>query len=431
MSLAEVRLWGRSIAAVSWEADQQTGFFEYTPEFQDLGLEVALLMMPVGPRIYSFPELERRTFLGLPGLVADSLPDRFGNALIDAWLARQGRPPGDLDPVERLCYIGQRGMGALEFQPATGPDPAEAGQLEVARMVELASAILTDREGLAEELDGDGMAQILRVGTSAGGARAKAVIGWNPQTNEVRSGQLDLPTGFSHWILKFDGVRGNRDKEREDPAGYGLIEYAYALMVREAGIEMSDCHVLAEDDRHHFMTRRFDRAADGGRVHMQSLGAMAHYDYNLPGAYSYEQAFVVADRLGLPGASREELFRRMLFNLVARNQDDHVKNIAFLMDERGRWTLAPAYDVTYSYNPEGRFTSQHQMSVNGKRSRFAAGDLAAAAKHARLPRGRARQLLQEIIATVSRWPEFAARAGVADDVVARIAAAHRLEWDGD
>ncbi|NKB88493.1 MAG: type II toxin-antitoxin system HipA family toxin [Acidobacteria bacterium] len=430
MSLAEVRLWGETIGAVRWDADQELGFFEYTPEFRADGLQVAPLTLPLDPRIYSFPELERRTFHGLPGLLADSLPDRFGNALIDAWLQRRGRPPGDLDPVERLCYIGRRGMGALQFEPATGPEPASDDAVEVDRLASLASEILTNRSELGGQLDAEGMAQILRVGTSAGGARAKAVISWNPATNEVRSGQLDLPPGFEHWILKFDGVSGNRDKEADDPVGFGRIEFAYSEMARAAGIEMAECRVHATGEHAHFMTRRFDRTVDGGRIHMLSLGAVAHFDYNMPGGYSYEQAFSVVERLGLPAASREQLFRRMVFNLVARNQDDHVKNTAFLMDEAGSWTLSPAFDVTYSYNPEGRFTSQHQMTVNGRRTEFVLDDLVEASKHALLPRGRAKRILGQCVDVVSQWSEFAAGAEVPEDAASRIAAAHRLRWHG-
>jgi serine/threonine-protein kinase HipA len=428
MSLAAVRLWGETIGAVRWDPEQELGFFEYTPEFRADGLPVAPLTLPLESRIYSFPELAQNTFHGLPGLLADSLPDRFGNAVIDAWLQRQGRTTGDLDPVERLCYVGGRGMGALEFEPATGPAPAEDDVLEVDRLVALASEILTQRGQLGVTLDAEGLAQILRVGTSAGGARAKAVVGWNPRTLEVRSGQLDLPAGFSHWILKFDGVRGNRDRELDDPAGYGLVEYAYSEMARAAGIEMSECRVHAEGQHHHFMTRRFDRSGGSGRIHMLSLGAIAHFDFNQPGAYSYEQAFAVAEQLELPASSREQLFRRMVFNLVARNQDDHVKNIAFLMDPAGKWTLSPAFDVTYSYNREGRFTSRHQMTVNGKRSDFVVQDLVAAAQHALLPRGRARRILEQAVDVVAGWDVFAAGAGVPAAMASRIADTHRLRW---
>ncbi len=427
MTLAEVRLWGRTIGAVSWVPAQKLAFFEYTPEFRDSTVEVAPLMMPLGGQIHSFPGLAHETFRGLPGMLSDSLPDRFGNALIDAWLARQGRA-NDFNPVERLCYTGARGIGALEFRPAIGPDPNDGDGLEVGRLVELAAMVISERRGVDRRLDEDGLAEILGVGTSAGGARAKAVVGWNPETNEVRSGQLDLPEGFAHWILKFDGVRGNRDRELDDPAGYGLIEYAYSHMARAAGIAMSECRILEDGPRRHFMTRRFDRTDTGDKLHMQSLGAVAHFDYNQPGAASYEQAFEVLARLETPAVAREQLFRRMVFNIVARNQDDHVKNTAFLMDRAGNWTLSPAYDVVYSYNPTGAFTSRHQMSVNGKRDGFTVSDLVTVGKRALLKRGQAQAILDEVIAVVTRWPEFAATAKVAEEHVRAVAAAHRLRW---
>ncbi len=428
MTLAEVRLWGRTVGAVSWDTGRALAFFEYAEAFRASGIQVAPLTMPLGARIYSFPGLSRETFQGLPGLLADSLPDLFGNALIDAWLAAQGRAAADFHAVERLCYVGRRGMGALEFRPVLGPSATADERLQVDHLVELASAVLSQRQDLAHVLDADGLGQILRVGTSAGGARAKAVITWNPDTGEVRSGQLDAPAGFSHWILKFDGVAGNRDRELEDPPGYGLIEYAYHLMAVEAGIEMAECRVLDEGPRHHFLTRRFDRTAAGYKLHMQSLGAIAHYDFNLAGAHSYEQAFEVVTRLDLPAASREQMFRRMVFNIVARNQDDHVKNIAFLMDRAGNWWLAPAFDVTYSYNPDGAWTAEQQMSLNGKRDGFEAADFEVVGKLALLRRGLARAILDEVSTTVARWTQFAATAGVPPARVEAIASAHRIDW---
>ncbi len=429
MTVAEVRLWGRTIGAVSWDDDRGIANFEYEPSFIPSGRQVAPLTMPLSDGIHSFPALPRQTLAGLPGLLADSLPDRFGNALIDAWLARQGRSPGDFNSVERLCYIGTRGMGALEFAPALGPTQREAAQIDVAALVELASEILTRRAELAGSFETPrrrkALHDILRVGTSAGGARAKAIIAWNPKTDEIRSGQIAAGEGFTHWLLKFDGVAGNRDRELEDPKGYGLIEYAYHSMARAAGIHMNECRILRENGRNHFMTRRFDRTDAGRKLHMQSLCAMAHYDFNQPGAYSYEQALRVIDRLELSKEAVEEQFRRMAFNIVARNQDDHVKNIAFLMDRSGRWSLAPAFDVTYSYNPTGRWTGTHQMTLNGKRDSFAAGDFVACAQNAAMKRGRAREILREVQDAVSHWRVFAAEAGVADQTACAIAATHR------
>ena len=385
-AVAEVRLWGRTIGAVSLSPGEDVAAFEYDAEFARSGIQVAPLMMPLSRQVFRFPEISRQTFLGLPGLLADSLPDKFGNALIDAWLVSQGRRPDSFNAVERLCYTGQRGMGALEFAPAIGPSPKNTNRLAVDRLVQLASEVLTHRHDLQASFTDDDKAtalrDILRVGTSAGGARAKAAIAWNPETNEVRSGQLTGGDGFQHWLMKFDGVSGNKDKELEDSKGYGAIEYAYSLMARACGIDMKECRLLEENGRRHFMTRRFDRLESGEKLHMQSLCAMAHYDFNMAGAYSYEQAFLVMRELGLPMQAIEQQFRRMVFNIVARNQDDHVKNIAFLMDKAGNWTLSPAFDLTYSFNPDGAWTARHQLTMNGKRDDFEYDDFNACARSA-------------------------------------------------
>ena len=415
-SLAEVQLWGTTIGAVSLEAGEESASFQYDPAFLASGIQPSPLAMPLSERIYRFPELARASFHGLPGMLSDCLPDRFGNALINSWLAAQGREPASLNAVERLCYSGSRGMGALEFHPLTGPRTRKAEQVQIEALVELASAILSHRKGLRTSLrkqaNADALAQLLRVGTSAGGARAKAVIAWNPLTGEVRSGQVPADAGFEHWLLKFDGVSGNRDKESTDPLGFGAIEYAYHRMAQACGIRMSPCRLLEESGRQHFMTRRFDRTAEGDKLHMQSLGALAHLDFNQSDSNSYEQAFLVLRRLGLPMESTEQLFRRMVFNIVARNQDDHVKNIAFLMDRRGRWSLAPAFDLTFSCNPAGAWTSRHQMSVNGKRDQFAMEDFKACARGASMKRGQASSILEEVQAVVGRWRDFAKEAGV-------------------
>ena len=429
-SLADVHLWGRRIGAVALEPGESVARFAYVPDFIGSGIEVAPLTMPLAPTVYRFPGLNRDSFHGLPGLLADALPDRYGHALIDAWLATQGRAPGSFNAVERLCYIGARGMGALEFHPTVGPEAATSAPLRIEALVELASEVLRDRDGLrASFADPDrqaAMRDILRVGTSAGGARAKAVIAWNPATGEVRSGQLPPAAGFEHWLMKFDGVTGNRDKELADPQGYGVVEYVYSQMAALAGIEMSECRLFEEGGRRHFMTRRFDRTASGGKLHMQSLAAIAHLDFNAAGAHSYEQALFTMRRLGLPMADLEALFRRMLFNIVARNQDDHVKNIAFLMDRAGRWRLAPAFDLTWAWNPEGAWTARHQMSVNGRRDDFTRADIEACADTAGLARHRARTMLDEVLAAVAQWPRLAAEAGIEAGWRTGIAASHRL-----
>lgn len=417
-TLAEVRLWGRTIGAVSLVEGEQVADFQYDPAFVASDIQLSPLVMPLSSKVYRFAELSRETFHGLPGLLADSLPDKFGNALINAWLAGQGRRPDEFNAVERLCYTGSRGMGALEFVPMSGPRLQQSTQVDIEALVALASDVLANRNQLASSFaDAEKAAalkDILRVGTSAGGARAKAVIAWNRDTNEVRSGQVTTDEGFEYWLLKFDGVSGNRDRELDDPQGYCAIEYAYSLMAIAAGIDMSECRLLEEGGRRHFMTRRFDRTEDGNKLHMQSLCALAHFDFNQAGAYSYEQALLVIRQLGLPMQVREQQFRRMAFNIIARNQDDHVKNIAFLMNRRGQWSLSPAFDVTYSYNPQGAWTAIHQMSMNGKRDGFSLEDFIACGKNAGLKRGRAESIVAEVRDTVTRWPEFAGEAGVAE-----------------
>lgn len=428
---ARVNLWGRTIGAVSIGNDTATATFEYDPAFAESGIEIAPLTMPLSGRLYSFPALRPETFHGLPGLLADSLPDRFGNALVDAWLARSGRTPDSFNAVERLCYTGARGMGALEYAPALRLGVSGSAPLEIERLVELASEVLTHRNNLQVWFHNEGrelaLKEILRVGTSAGGARAKAVIAWNPKTNKVRSGQVKAGKGFEYWLLKFDGVSGNKDKELEDPRGYGAIEYAYYHMALDAGITMTPCRLFEENGRRHFMTKRFDRLDDGSKLHMQSLCGIAHYDFNQAGAYGYEQALQVIRRLGLPMESLEEQFRRMVFNIVARNQDDHVKNIAFLMDKSGNWSLAPAFDMTYSYQPEGKWTSTHQMTMNGKRSSFMLDDFRACAKSASMKRGRAETIIEEVQNVVRRWHDYAEESRVNPRQRDKIAKTLRLE----
>ena len=430
--IAKVQLWGRTIGAVSLEEGREVAAFQYDAEFARSGIELSPLSVPLSEKVYEFPALPRNTFHGLPGLLADSLPDTFGNALIDAWLATQGRTPESFNAVERLCYTGTRGMGALEFAPVLGPRPRTAAKLEVDALVRLAGEVLMHRGDLQGHFRAAGkeraLRDILSVGTSAGGARAKAVIAWNRATNEVRSGQIAAGEGFDYWLLKFDGVAGNKDKELEDPQGYGAIEYAYSLMAKAAGITMSECRLLEENGRRHFMTRRFDRRAGGAKLHMQSLGALAHFDFNQAGAYSYEQALLTIRQLKLPMAAVEEQFRRMVFNIVARNQDDHVKNIAFLMNQQGEWSLAPAFDVTYSYNPSGSWTATHQMTLNGKRDGFALADFEACAKAAVMKRGRAAKIVAEVQAAVQRWPEFAAEARLSAEWRDKIQKTHRLTF---
>lgn len=427
---AIVSLWGDTVGAVAWLADRGYGLFEYDPAFLNKGLDIAPLHMSVdaarqGDGKFAFPTLHKTTFLGLPGMLADALPDKFGNSIIDVWLARQGRDSTGFSPVERLCYTGTRGMGALEFAPAMIKKFDAAVPVEITALVALAQTILQERKTLhvslgdAEQDNAEAIADILRVGTSAGGARAKAVIAMDDM-GHVMSGQASVPADYDYWILKFDGVT---DIELGEPQGYGRIEYAYYLMAKAAGIQMSDSRLLEENGRAHFMTKRFDRV-QGKKLHMQTLCGLAHYDFNLAGAYSYEQAFAVMRTLRLSKAEAAEQYRRMVFNIVARNLDDHTKNIAFLMGPDGKWQLSPAYDVIYAHNPAGKWTNQHQMSVNGKRDHFTRAELLAVAESISI--NKAGTIIDEVVGAVETWPGFAQQAGIPNKTIQEIAANHRL-----
>ena len=430
MTVAAVRLWGARIAAVSIEESRRYATFQYDPAFVRSGIELAPVRMALRTQPHSFPGLPHDAFSGLPGLLADSLPDRWGTALINAWLASQGRAESSFDVVQRLCYVGTRGVGALEFEPAHEPSLPPDADIQVAALVRLASEVLATRERFVTELgehpDEEAMKAILAVGSSAGGARPKAFIAYNDATGQVRSGQLLLGEGFRHWLLKFDGVSRAGDHGLTDPQGWGAIEYAYANMARVAGIEMSECRLLEENGRRHFMTRRFDRPDAGGKLHMQTVGALEHASYNEPGTYSYEQALLLIRRLGLGTPDVEQQFRRMVFNVVARNQDDHVKNIAFLMDRTGAWSLAPAYDVVWAWQPGNLWLDSHQMSINGKRDGFTVADLRAVADVGGLKRGGAESILAEVVAAVAGWSEIAEPLGIDESMVERIADSHRL-----
>jgi serine/threonine-protein kinase HipA len=426
---ARVVLWGRTIGAVTWLEDREIGVFQYAPDFVNSGIQLAPLMMPLKEFPYEFPTLARDTYKGLPGLVADSLPDKYGNAIIDAWLASQGRTAESFHPVERLCYVGSRGMGALEYEPASLGPPTSKRAIEVASLVDLANKILAKRTSfggvLSGEDDREALNDILRVGTSAGGARAKAILAWNRNTNEFKSGQVDAGEEYEYWIMKFDGITSSSDLEVATPKGYGNIEYAYHLMAVEAGIEMTECRLHHEGGRSHFMTKRFDRSANGRKLHMQSLGAIAHFDYRQPESYSYEQAIQVIRRMGLSRKDMDQMVLRAIFNVVGRNCDDHVKNIAFLMNRRGEWCLSPGFDISYAWNPNGQWTSKQQMSMNGKRDGFDREDLIQLAKIADIKKLRAEQMVQHVIEVIRRWPDFAREAGVSEDHVKKIKDSHR------
>ena len=421
MTAAEVMMWGTKIGTVVFDETDGLGSFEYDPDFLSSGIEIAPVAMPLARRVYRFPELSKQSFHGLPGLLSDSLPDKFGNAVIDAWLIRQGRSPESFDPVERLCYTGNRGMGALEYLPARGPQASETESIHIDKLVQLASEILRSREDMHVRAGENAMKEIIRVGTSAGGARAKAVIAWNEQTGDIRSGQIEAGNGYGYWLIKFDGVSGNGDKEGEDAPQHTRIEYAYSRMAAETGIRMTECRLHEEHGLSHFMTRRFDRdPVSGKKIHMQSLGAMAHFDFNLPGAYSYEQAVQVMRQIRISNTEISQFFRRMVFNVVARNQDDHVKNISFLMDPAGRWSLAPAYDMTYAYNPHGMWTGTHQMSINGKREGITRQDILASARNMGVKQAEAERTIEEVQNSLADWDRFAEDAGLKEHVTQRI-----------
>lgn len=431
MTDATIRLWGRDIGAVSWLEDRDYAVFQYVPEFTASGIAVSPLVMPPSQAPYAFPELPRDAFKGLPGLLADSLPDKYGNALIDAWLTRQGRDARSFNPVERLCYIGTRGMGALEFHPTLLKAQRRSRRLEIDALVDLANQVLSMRQNmqgvLTGEDDQDMLEEILRVGTSAGGARAKAVLAWNETTGEFRSGQAAADKGFTYWLMKFDGVSNNRDKELADPQGFGLIEYAFSQMAIDAGIDMAECRLHHEGGRSHFMTKRFDRTPTGQKLHMQSLGALRHFDFNAAGAYSYEQAVETIRQLNLEAVDVEQQFRRAVFNLLIRNQDDHVKNIAFLMDKAGAWRLSPAFDVGYAYNPSGPWTSTHQMTLNGKRDDFTSEDLVAFGEYCGFKSRKILGMVRETADRVREWRTYADAAGVYEPDAVRIHKALRLD----
>ena len=421
---AKIYLWGTCVGAVSLNEGNPIARFQYADDFLDSHIELSPLMMPLRNTIYSFPDLSYGTFKGLPGMLSDSLPDKFGNAVIDAWLRARGRKLSSLNAIERLCYTGARGMGALEYVPALLDEDDEAQVVEVESLATLANEVLKMRTEARAELHPDTTkyAPILKVGSSAGGARAKALIGWNEATGEVRSGQVKLPEGFGYWLIKFDGLDGNGDKEGDDVKGYGRIEYAYHLMAKAAGIEMMECRLW---QKRHFMTRRFDRLSDGGKLHVQTLGALAHYDFNMPRMYAYESALAITRQVVHDAHDLEQLFRRMVFNVLAWNCDDHVKNISYVMDRTGEWRLAPAYDECYAYNPDGAWTSAHQMTVNGKTSGITDDDMIACSREANLSASKARTIIEEVRAAVGRWRSFAAEAEVkpvhADAIAARLA----------
>ena len=419
---AYVNIWNTLVGVVRWNPNRQIADFQYDKGFLNRNWDVAPIKMPLsnGDRVYSFPELLKDrdstedTFKGLPGLLADSLPDKYGNLLIERWLTANGRPPGSMNPVEKLCFIGNRGMGALEFEPAQIKQNKNTFAVEIESLVDIARKMLSEREDFNTNLHGDekqAMMEILKIGTSAGGARPKAVIAFNKKTKEIRSGQTKAPNGFTHWLLKLDGVSG---VQFGDSHGWGRIEYAYYLMAKECGIEMTECELLEENGRAHFMTRRFDREKNNIKHHVQTLCGIQHFDYNNMFAYSYEQVFQTMRQLRLTYPEAEQMFRRMVFNVLATNCDDHTKNFSFRLKQDEKWTLAPAYDVCFSYDPTNKWVSQQTLSVNGKHSNIMEDDLMTVAKTNNIKKGK--EIVEEINTVVRKWDDFASRVNVREDL---------------
>lgn len=423
---AEVYLWGTKIGTVVQNEITDVPRFMYSSNFIKSNIEVSPIMMPLSGQTYSFAKLNEETFHGLPGLLADSLPDKFGTRIIDDYLAKQGRSVNKLTGIERLCYVGNRGMGALEYVPQIGMEIPDQS-INIDDLARLADKILSDRKSINIKADEQAMEQLIKVGTSAGGARAKALIAWNEKTMDIRSGQIDAGEGYSYWLLKFGNIENNKDKDKEvDNKEYSKIEYAYYLMTKDAGINMSECQLIKTKEGVHFVTKRFDREEQSGKkIHMQSLGGIAHYDFNDPGAHSYEQAAGIMRRLKLSQIEIEQLFRRMVFNEVAKNYDDHVKNISFLMNRSGKWSLAPAYDMTFSYNPNSIWTSQHQMKINGKREDIEIKDLIACGKNMDISTKRIKEILKQIIQVVGKWSLYAESAGLKEQYMEEIKKYHK------
>ncbi len=426
VDLVEVIAWGDRVGAVALDPASGWYAFAYDPAWIRGGVELAPLHMPLRREPYQFPQLSRATFHGLPALLADALPDAFGNALVNAWMADQGISADRITPLDRLAYAADRAMGALQFRP-----PARDAAADPPTAVQLADLVVVARRTVRGQFDSDAtvrdaLQQLIQVGTSAGGARAKAVVAYNPHTSQVRSAYGPAVDGFEHWLIKLDGVSAAGMDGREDRLGesapYGRIEYAYSLMAAAGGVEMAPCRLLAEGPRRHFMTRRFDRGDDGERHHVVSLCAMAHLDFNLTGTHSYDQYLQTVAALGLGPDALHQAYRRMVFNVMAVNHDDHTKNFAFLRRRGGGWELAPAYDVTHAYHPRSKWTSRHLMSVNGRFDGITIADLHAVGERNGVPAFK--RCVREVRAAVQRWPEFAEAAEVGAAATAAIAADH-------
>ena len=418
VDVAKVSMFGIPVGTFRWDEQYEVVRFEYDNNFVGRDLEPSPLMMPVREgRVYSFGDLDKETFKGLPGMLADSLPDTYGRALFDKWLALTGRTSSN--PIETLCFLGKRCMGALEFEPAMDINYDKNTKFEIDTLVNVASEALSKKSSFGVNLNNDkktAIAEILRLGTSAGGQRAKAIIAYNKTTGEVRSGQIDAPEGFEYYLIKLDGVSATAGFK--ETGNHGRLEYSFYKLAKACGIEMTECSLIEENGRAHFLTKRFDRE-NGKKIHMQTLCGIAHFDYRLHRAYSYEQAFNVMRALRLSYSEAQEMFRRMVFNIVVRNQDDHTKNISFLMNESGKWRLSPAYDMGYAYNPSGMWTATHQMSINGKFDEITRDDLLIFANNNNIKD--ADSIIDEICDAAAHWPKMAKECGVSPIIIKTIA----------
>ncbi len=415
-----VKMWGTTVGYLHQDDNGMVGF-QYDEEFLKSNIEISPIKMPLSTATYSFPSLREETFHGLPGMVADSLPDKFGNIVINRYLESQGRTADSLSVIEKLCYTGKRGMGALEYEPSQELTSMNE-TVDLDALTKLASEILSEKEQIHIEKNDDLMAQLMECGSSVGGARAKTLIAWNHETNDIRSGQINAGKGYEYWLLKFDNIKNNKDKDsRPDDGEYTKVEYAYYLMALDAGFEMSECRLYKENGSAHFMTKRFDRkGVKGEKLHMQSLCALAHMDFNSPRVYSYEEAFAVMKQLKLPYNDFIQLFRRMVFNEYAKNYDDHTKNISFLMDKKGVWSLSPAYDITFSYRKDSIWVSAHQMLINGKSDNITKEDMLKVAEKAGIKKSDAVKIIDQVKNSVSKWEAFAEKSGMSEYNIKRI-----------
>jgi serine/threonine-protein kinase HipA len=419
VDVAEVKIWGEMVGVVRWDKARQLASFQYYKKFLAKGWDLAPLKMPIhqGDRIYNFPELrsnrdeEVATFKGLPGILADALPDRYGNQLINIWLAQEGRPINSMNPVEQLCFIGARGMGALEFEPTQLKSSKRAVSIEIESLINIAQKMLSQREEFKTNLNKEeekALKEILQIGTSAGGARPKAVIAYNEKTGEVKSGQSSVPKGFEHWLIKLDGVS---DAQFGSSTGWGRVEYAYYLMATACGIDMMPCKLLEDEGgRAHFMTKRFDRDEKDIKHHIQTFCAIQHFDYNNLHGFSYEQLFQTMRSLKLTYPEAKKMFRRMVFNVLATNCDDHTKNFSFRFKKDTKWELSPAYDICYSFDPTNSWVNQQTLSINGKYKEINKRDLMTVAQANNIKKGE--RIIEEINTIVNNWEEFALKAKV-------------------